>query len=403
MSSKSFLELYRSHAGYMCDKWEQYLAIYDAEIGQLVARGEPLNFLEIGVQNGGSLEIWAKLLPAGSQIVGIDIDPYCAELTLPANVRILTGDASNADFLRTSLADQGFDVIIDDGSHRSDDIVKSFQALFPRLRPSGKYFIEDLHASYWSEFGGSFRGEDSAVEFLKSLIDALHADHFKEISAVDADELAALNTLNRQIARLCFFDSLAVIEKYPREKSQPFVRTIAGSNVEASTAAWRDYLASWSTPLMLFDDRVRQFLDGDARQEVARLGDEVERYRTQLASTEAVVGALRERLAAAERAMTESDTRHRHFEARLQEQERALKAALGQRETELTAAFGELEARGQRLQRVRLALTGLRQRHKTLRDRHQTLRGRLKAIKASWSWRLSFPIRRLERFLRRAR
>lgn len=403
MSSKSFLELYRSHAGYVCDKWEQYLAIYDAEIGQLVARGEPLNFLEIGVQNGGSLEIWAKLLPAGSQIVGIDIDPYCAELTLPANVRVLTGDASNADFLRTSLGDQGFDVIIDDGSHRSDDIVNSFRALFPRLRPSGKYFIEDLHASYWSEFGGSFRGDDSAVEFLKSLVDALHVDHFREVPAVDTDELAALTALNRQIARLCFVDSLAVIEKYPREKSQPFVRTIAGSKVEASTPAWRSHLASWSTPLMLFDDRVRHSLDADAKREVARLGGEVERYRTQLASAEAAVSALRERLAAAEQAMIESDIGHQHSETRLREQERALKIALDQRETELNTALGDLEAGRQRLQRLRFALTGLRERHKTLREKYKTLRGRLKAIKASWSWRLSFPIRRLERFLRRAR
>jgi hypothetical protein len=43
------------------------------------------------------------------------------------------------------------------------------------------------------------------------LIDALHADHFKDAPNLSADELAALTALNRQIARLCFFDSLAVI------------------------------------------------------------------------------------------------------------------------------------------------------------------------------------------------
>jgi hypothetical protein len=382
MSSKSFLELYRAHKGYVCDKWEQYLAVYDAEIGQLVARGEPLNLLEIGVQNGGSLEIWAKLLPAGSRIIGIDIDPSCAGLTLPDNVRVLIGDASDAEFLQASLGDQAFDIVIDDGSHRSRDVVHSFRALFPRLRPSGKYFIEDLHASYWREFGGGFRGQDSAVEFLKSLIDALHADHFKDAPNLSADELAALTALNRQIARLCFFDSLAVIEKYPREKAQPFVRTVAGSAVEASTVAWRNYLTSWSTPLMVFDDRVRQVLDAETKQEVARLGGEVARCQAQLAAAEAAAEKLREQLSGTKHALARTSGQVHDVDTKLHE-----------REQELQLAQDALEVERRRRERVRRELT-------EVRDKRDALRARLKAIKASWSWRLSLPIRTIERLLK---
>lgn len=389
MSSKSFLELYRAHKGYVCDKWEQYLAVYDAEIGQLVARGEPLNLLEIGVQNGGSLEIWAKLLPAGSRIIGIDIDPSCAGLTLPDNVRVLIGDASDAEFLQASLGDQVFDIVIDDGSHRSRDVIHSFRALFPRLGPSGKYFIEDLHASYWREFGGGFRGQDSAVEFLKSLIDALHADHFKDAPNLAADELAALTALNRQIARLCFFDSLAVIEKYPREKAQPFVRTVAGSAVEASTMAWRNYLTSWSTPLMVFDDRVRQVLDAETKQEVARLGGEVARLgseaarcQAQLAAAEAAAGKLREQLSVTGYALARASGQVHDVDTKLHE-----------REQELQLAQDALEVERRRRERVRRELT-------EVRNKRDALRARLKAIKASWSWRLSLPIRTIERLLK---
>ena len=396
MSSKSFLEQYRSHSGYVCDKWEQYLAVYDTEIGQFIARGEPLNLLEIGVQNGGSLEIWAKLLPAGSQITGIDIDPSCAELKLPDNVRVLIGDASNAEFLLTSLGDQQFDMIIDDGSHRSKDIIESFRALFGRLRPSGKYFIEDLHASYWREFGGSFRGKDSAVEFLKSLVDALHTDHFKETPAADADEVAALIALNRQIARLCFFDSLVVIEKYPQEKTHPFVRMIAGSAVEAATTAWRSYLTSWSTPLVVFDDQVRRVLEADAKQEVERLGREAARLgaevarlgadatdsRARLAAAEAAAAELRQRLAVTEQAFNRSTGEIHDVDAKLTERER-----------ELEIARGALQVERRRRERVRRELAKVRSK----RDR---LRARLKAMRASWGWRLSLPLRKLEKLLK---
>lgn len=382
MGSKGFLELFRSHTGYVCDKWEQYLAVYDAEIGQLVARGQPLNLLEIGVQNGGSLEIWAKLLPAGSRITGIDIDPSCAALSLPANVRVVIGDASKVEFLQAALGDQTFDIVIDDGSHRSKDIVGAFRALFPRLRPSGKYFIEDLHASYWREFGGSFRGADSAAEFLKSLVDALHADHFKEIPAVNAGDAAALAALNRQIARLCFFDSLAVIEKYPREKTHPFIRTIAGAQVPPSGMEWRGYLASWSTPLMLFDDQVRQVLDADSRQEVARLGNEVERQRAELAAAETSAGKLRAQIADARETLARTSSEVLDVVAKLRE-----------RESELAAVQDELQTTRKSRERIRDELADLQAKRDALRDR-------LKVLKASWAWRLAWPIRKIERLLK---
>jgi hypothetical protein len=65
-------------------------------------------------------------------------------------------------------------VIIDDASHRSDDIIAAFRSTFPRVTPSGLYIIEDLHAAYRHPLGGGFRAPGSAIEWLKGLIDALH-------------------------------------------------------------------------------------------------------------------------------------------------------------------------------------------------------------------------------------
>src|SRR5690349_15612882 len=98
-----FGDVFRRHSGYLSDKWWQYLAIYENELRPLVARGAPLRLLEIGVQNGGSLQIWHQYLPAGSAVTGIDIDPNCAKLTFPEGVRVFTGDAGDANTLDNML------------------------------------------------------------------------------------------------------------------------------------------------------------------------------------------------------------------------------------------------------------------------------------------------------------
>jgi hypothetical protein len=39
----------------------------------------------------------------------------------------------------------------------------------------GLYVCEDLHTSYWPEYGGGYRDARSFVEYSKTLIDHLHA------------------------------------------------------------------------------------------------------------------------------------------------------------------------------------------------------------------------------------
>ena len=46
-----------------------------------------------------------------------------------------------------------FDIVIDDGGHFMDDIISSFKTLLPHVRAGGTYIVEDLHTSYWAEYG----------------------------------------------------------------------------------------------------------------------------------------------------------------------------------------------------------------------------------------------------------
>ncbi|TIN50291.1 MAG: class I SAM-dependent methyltransferase, partial [Mesorhizobium sp.] len=62
----------------MSDKWSIYLSTYDHIFSEY--RDRPVRILEVGVQNGGSLEIWQKYFPNAEIIVGCDVNLACGNL-----------------------------------------------------------------------------------------------------------------------------------------------------------------------------------------------------------------------------------------------------------------------------------------------------------------------------------
>lgn len=107
-----------------------------------------LSVLEIGVACGASLRTWACYLPSSS-ITGIDVREECESLCKDLdNTQILTADARQKSSLDSKLGSKNFDLIIDDGSHISEDINTTFQALWGRVKPGGYYCIEDLACTY---------------------------------------------------------------------------------------------------------------------------------------------------------------------------------------------------------------------------------------------------------------
>ncbi|HET7882280.1 MAG TPA: class I SAM-dependent methyltransferase, partial [Acetobacteraceae bacterium] len=232
--ARSLSALFLEHNGAVSDKWEQYLAAYESIFRSFIERQTPVRLLEIGVQNGGSLEIWSKYFPEGSAIIGIDIDPACAGLATDDNVTILTGDASDENTLDRQLGGAEYDIIIDDGSHRSDHVIATFDACFRRLTGGGIYIVEDLHCSYFSSHGGGFRHAGTSIEHFKELIDAVNSDHFEDDAAVQLGraELQRLRSLGSQSARISFMDSLMIIEKLSDRKREPYRRVVTGREAQ---------------------------------------------------------------------------------------------------------------------------------------------------------------------------
>jgi hypothetical protein len=82
------------------------------------------------------------------------------------------GDVNTQDsYLKITSICEGFNLIIDDGSHRSLDVINSFINYFPLLKPGGVFVIEDTHCLYQKNFGGGVLNAHSAISFFKKLVD----------------------------------------------------------------------------------------------------------------------------------------------------------------------------------------------------------------------------------------
>jgi hypothetical protein len=200
------------HDGHVVYKWKHYFPAYEAHFSRFVNR--PVTMLEIGVSAGGSLQLWKKFFGPHAQIVGIDIDPGCTGLQ-EDQIAVRIGNQSDSAFLASILDEFGqLDIVLDDGSHRMGDIRASFDFLYPRLSPTGVYFVEDLHAAYWADYEGGLRREGTFVEFAKSLIDELNGDWHEGGNGVSDFTRATLS--------MHFYDSCVVFERGRHlEKSAP--------------------------------------------------------------------------------------------------------------------------------------------------------------------------------------
>jgi hypothetical protein len=178
MLIKRYSEVFRANDGKVSDKWESYLGVYDSVLSSIEMPIETV--LEIGVQNGGSLEVWSKVAPEAKAILGIDVNPLCGELEFAdSRIRVAVTDGSQASLMKAATElGQPLSIIVDDASHVSRDIIENFISLWPLLAPGGKFIIEDLATSYWHTYDGGLENRNAAMEFLKKLTDVVNSEHW---------------------------------------------------------------------------------------------------------------------------------------------------------------------------------------------------------------------------------
>ena len=294
-------EMHDAHSGKVCDKWDHNLAAYERIFQDF--RILPVTMLEIGVQNGGSLELWSKYFGNGRSFIGCDVDERCSQLTFAdERIHVIVGDSSaNATKSRVlSLASQ-FDIIIDDGSHASGDIVKAFANYFPLLRDDGIYVAEDLHCSYWAGYDGGLSFPLSSISFFKRLVDLTNREAWG-VAIPHGEILADFGNaygccfdaqILQHIYSVEFSNSLCVIRKRDPRDGQLGARRRAGREAQVQKSVFAE-----STRLLAPDQGGNPWavnpaaaLDGQSKNsdqaEHFQIARELDKVRTELSAMRA--------------------------------------------------------------------------------------------------------------------
>jgi cephalosporin hydroxylase len=344
---KDLRQLYETHDGKVSDKWSLYLTEYDRLFAPY--RDRPVRILEIGIQNGGSLELWGKYFAKAEKIVGCDINQDCMRLQYDdPRISVVLGNANaertRKQILRTS---DSFDIIIDDGSHQSNDIICSFAKYFSCLNEGGLYVVEDLHCSYWKEFAGGLYNPASSIGFFKLLVDVVHREHWGIDKARSEllhkfEERYGVNFLEgalRKIHSLEFANSLCFIRKQEDQTNLLGPRIVAGTSDVISPLR-----ASNGMKCLQFDQRDSKWSNRTTDHEMllraeilgAEIGAERER------ELQSQLGAASQRIVADDRALGEARGQLTQVQGASAARERELQSQLDAASQKMAVAEGAL-------------------------------------------------------------
>lgn len=239
--NKTLTDLYQEKSGKVSLKWELYLKEYDRVLAEY--QDSSVNILEIGVQNGGSLEAWSQYFKNAQSIVGVDIDQKCQSLVYSDDrIQVIIGDCCQQNVLEKITRQAAiFDLVFDDGSHQSADIIKAFLLYFPKLSVDGIYIIEDLHCSYWSNYEGGLFDSYSSITFIKKLIDIINHQHWQNGMSINQymenfliqsglDPLTMNLDFLNQVHSIEIINSLCIIKKNAVQDNIIRELTVKGSD-----------------------------------------------------------------------------------------------------------------------------------------------------------------------------
>ena len=194
-------------------KWIHYFDVYDQHFSKF--RNKKINVLEIGVDSGGSLQMWKDYFGDQAKIYGIDINPQSR--FDEDRIKVFIGSQSDRTFLENALGEIGLlDLVIDDGCHRCPEQIVSFEYLFPSLQDDGVYLCEDTHSCYLPRYGGDKFGLNTFVQYCKKMVDSMHHEFNSEIKA---------NDLTKKVGSVCFYNSMVVVTKKPKNQSKSYWTT----------------------------------------------------------------------------------------------------------------------------------------------------------------------------------
>jgi hypothetical protein len=128
-----------------------YIPLYESKF--LHRRESVKRVLEVGIERGGSLLLWANYFP-NAEVWGLDVmpeDKVPADLKNHPRIKILHSTNAYDTKLVSKMIQSGlyFDVLIDDGPHTLESMVFFAQYYSQLLAPNGVLCIEDIPNPDW--------------------------------------------------------------------------------------------------------------------------------------------------------------------------------------------------------------------------------------------------------------
>lgn len=170
-----------------CDKsGHGYMPHYERHLPKTAER-----ILEVGCEHGESLRMWRELYP-NAEIHTIDLfeNPLFAQEREIKEEGFITHKGDQFYKRTYETLDGKFDLIIEDGSHRADHQLFTFNMLFEKhLKSEGLYVAEDMHCCREEFFRGQIVGfEDTLLSSLERKGSWFYALYGQLIQSVDIYE-----------------------------------------------------------------------------------------------------------------------------------------------------------------------------------------------------------------------
>ncbi len=226
---------------YLSLKHTSYFHVYETLLSRFV--GQQFTFVEIGVLNGGSLAMWRRYFGPQARIVGIDMNPAALRWQ-DAGFEIFIGDQADPAFwdgLRNLLGP--VDVLLDDGGHTNVQQITTVGHALPLVRDGGLVIVEDVHCSYFTEFGNP--SGDSFISFAKRLVDQVNA-RYPHLPRSSPD-------WSGTVASIRFFESIVAFDVDRRLCFTSAPTSNRGESVQAKDfryeAGWEARLKDWQSRL----------------------------------------------------------------------------------------------------------------------------------------------------------
>jgi len=203
-----FHKYFLNNSGKRIHKWLHYFDIYERHLESFKDKSPTI--LEIGVFGGGSLEMWKYCFGKNTKVIGLDIKSGCKQHE-QKDIEIFIGSQDDQNIINNIFTKYpSIDIVVDDGSHIMNHMIKSFNLIYPKINDNGVYIVEDTHTCYLKEYGGGLGNPGTFIEFAKKKID--------EINAVHTKGKINLTNFTKSTDYISFYDSVVVFQKRKQGK-----------------------------------------------------------------------------------------------------------------------------------------------------------------------------------------